>query len=129
MKAWSKRKKAAVLYGVVSLILIFLSMIGLFFGEWASVAVTSVSVLFGFLNLLIYLHGDGDIAPDGLKASFALHALLRCLVLIAALTVSALIVYFSMDEPAQRVRYSMVLLSALPFLTDTAIVVYVGMKE
>ncbi len=104
-------------------------MIGLFFGEWASVAVMSVSALFGFCNLLIYLRSEGDIAPDGLKTSFALHILLRSVVLIAALTASAFIVYFSMGETALRVRYSMVLLSALPFLADTAIVVYVGVKE
>lgn len=119
MGKFSKRKNVITTYLSISLFLLVLSCIGLFFNEWVIIVDVLICAIFGLFNLLLLISSEEDITSDGPKSSFAIHSFLRYVLMGIGFALSALLVYLTMGKDANNIRYIMVVFAALPYFGTT----------
>lgn len=120
LKGFSRMKKLSLYYLIISLVLVLLSCIGLFFNEWVLVVNMAICLVFGYFNLLLFLKSEKDMDKEsGVKTSFALYTFLRYVFMVAGLLISAVLVYFTMGDEPNKYRFFMVVISALAYLSTS----------
>ena len=120
LKGFSRMKKLSLYYLIISLVLVLLSCIGLFFNEWVLVVNMAICLVFGYFNLLLFLKSEKDMDKEsGVKTSFALYTFLRYVFMVAGLLISALLVYLTMGDEPNKYRFLMVVISALAYLSTS----------
>lgn len=120
LKGFSRMKKLSLYYLIISLVLVLLSCIGLFFNEWVLVVNMAICLVFGYFNLLLFLKSEKDMDKEsGVKTSFALYTFLRYVFMVAGLLISALLVYLTMGDEPNKYRFFMVVISALAYLSTS----------
>ena len=120
LKGFSRMKKLSLYYLIISLVLVLLSCIGLFFNEWVLVVNMAICLVFGYFNLLLFLKSEKDMDKEsGVKTSFALYTFLRYVFMVAGLLISALLVYITMGDEPNKYRFFMVVISALAYLSTS----------
>ena len=120
LKGFSRMKKLSLYYLIISLVLVLLSCIGLFFNEWVLVVNMAICLVFGYFNLLLFLKSEKDMDKEsGVKTSFALYTFLRYVFMVTGLLISAVLVYFTMGDEPNKYRFFMVVISALAYLSTS----------
>ena len=120
LKGFSRMKKLSLYYLIISLVLVLLSCIGLFFNEWVLVVNMAICLVFGYFNLLLFLKSEKDMDKEsGVKSSFSLYTFLRYVFMVAGLLISALLVYLTMGDEPNKYRFFMVVISALAYLSTS----------
>lgn len=119
LEKFAKRKSTIITYIVISLFLIALSCISLFFNEWVLIPCVAVCSLFGLFNTLFLISSEQDVGATGPKGTFALFSVFRYISMILGMVISGLLIYLTMGEEIESIRYIMVAIAALPYFGTT----------
>ena len=118
--------RVMVIYLFVCLGLVLLSLLGLIWNDWEVIVSVVSGSIFGALNLLLLIKSAGGINPDEneKKSTISIFAALgavRFVFMILALGLPLLIIWLTMPDPVNKVRYYNIIAAGLPFVF-TAIV-------
>lgn len=116
---FAKRKNTILTYIGISLFLIALSCISLFFNEWVLIPCVAICSLFGLFNTLLLILSEQDVSSNGPKGTLALFPILRYISMTLGIVISALLIYLTMGKTIQSIRYIMVAIAALPYFGTT----------
>ena len=123
----SYMKKVIFYYSLVGVVLVLLSLIGLAFNEWVLIPIVALSSVCGLLTMVMLVKGSEHVTSEGGKGSFSLFTILRFVLMAISIGLSALFVYLTMGEEADKMRYFLAIFSAVPFLFVS--VVLASVKE
>lgn len=96
-------------YILISIIIVALSFVGLFFNEWIVPVTTFICAIFGSGCLALLLKSDPN------KGNFTIYLVLRYVVMAIGLIASGFIVKYTMPEVIDKNRYFILIASALPY--------------
>ncbi len=117
------KKKSLLIYVSICGVLLLCSLIGLFFGIWEITCAYSFGFVFALIYYFLLTKGMSFITPESEGKGiflFYLMTFLRFLCIILSLVLPALIFYFTSDG-ASKFRYLYLILTTLPFLGVTAL--------
>ncbi len=118
--------KAQILYGIISLTLILISLIGLAFNSIEAVVILSICSVFCYFALLINLY-SGTNREKNTLFSVLLISFVRFLLLGAGLILSAIFLYFNNNE-GDNYRYLFLLFGLIPIFISN-LTFYLGSKD
>lgn len=99
----------------ICLFLVALSFIGLFFNEYPLILCVLICSSVNILNTFLLIKST-DANPDSIGGRFIVFSILRFVLLLIGLVLSALIIYLTMGENFNSIRYIMVAIGAIPYL-------------
>ena len=100
----------------ICLVFTMLSFIGLVFGEWVIIVNMAVCSILSLGNVILFVVSKSMINENGPQLSFAVFTLLRYLLMIIGLIVSAVLIYVTMPAEVVNLRYLYILGTSLPFV-------------
>lgn len=116
MKKINYQVKAYLIQLIFSVVLILLSLIGLFFGVWESLVSVSIASVFAFGYLFAMLFGAKRIGVNTKNsAGFLVSTMIRYLLAAVGMFIPALIIKLTEVEP-NKFRYLNVISATIPFL-------------
>lgn len=116
MKKINYQVKAYLIQLIFSVVLILLSLIGLFFGVWESLVSVSIASVFAFGYLFAMLFGAKRIGVNTKNsAGFLASTMIRYLLAAVGMFIPALIIKLTEVEP-NKFRYLNVISATIPFL-------------
>ena len=101
---------------IICFALVLLSLIGLCFGEYAVILCTAICGMVSVISTFLFLKSGNSTPEQGLGTKFAVFTLLRYILMIVGLVLSALCVLFTMGEEVNKYRYLMVAIGAVQYL-------------
>ena len=121
-------KKVIIISSIIYIVIILLSLIGLLFNEYSIVICVSLFSIVSFLNTILLLKSS-NVNPDEGVMKFALYTFLRYFLMVLGLFLSGLIVYFTMGEEINKLRYLIVAAGAIPYLITPLIISFLGKEN
>lgn len=112
------KQKVYLIQLIEVVILILLSLIGLFFSVWEILVSVSIASVFSFIYLFTLVKGMDYVGPSSSpkKAGlFMLFTVIRMVLVFISLLIPALIIKFSASE-VDKLRYLYLIGATLPFL-------------
>ena len=92
------------------------SLICLVFDEWVIIVNMAVCSILSLGNVILFVVSKSMINENGPQLSFAVFTLLRYLLMIIGLIVSAVLIYVTMPAEVVNLRYLYILGTSLPFV-------------
>ena len=121
-------KKVIIISSIIYLALILLSLIGLLFNEYSTILCVSICSIISFINTILLLNSS-NVNPDEGVMKFALYTFFRYFLMVLGLFLSGLIVYFTMGEEINKLRYLIVAAGAIPYLITPLIISFLGKEN
>lgn len=120
-----KDRRILLINSIICFVFVCLSFIGLIFNEYALIICMLICGLISVVNTFLLLKSGNSKPEEGLGIKFTIFTLLRYILMIIGLVISAVVVYLTMGSEVNKYRYLMVALGALPYLvTPIVLVVY-----
>jgi type III secretory pathway component EscU len=117
-------------YTIMIVALILFSCLGLIWKDWEILACVVCGSAFGLADAVLLVKGSETLNPqEEKKTLFYISGVLRYLVIILGVGVPALIVYLTMPNPADKMRYLNILGATVPFLALTITVTLIKPDE
>ena len=101
---------------LICLVFTMLSFVGLVFDEWVIIVNMAVCSILSLGNVILFVISKSMINENGPQLSFAVFTLLRYLLMIIGLIVSAVLIYVTMPQEVVNLRYLYILGTSLPFV-------------
>ena len=101
---------------LICLVFTMLSFVGLVFDEWVIIVNMAVCSILSLGNVILFVVSKSMINENGPQLSFAVFTLLRYLLMIIGLIVSAVLIYVTMPAEVVNLRYLYILGTSLPFV-------------
>ena len=101
---------------LICLVLTMLSFVGWVFDEWVIIVNMAVCSILSLGNVILFVVSKSMINENGPQLSFAVFTLLRYLLMIIGLIVSAVLIYVTMPAEVVNLRYLYILGTSLPFV-------------
>ena len=101
---------------LICLVFTMLSFVGLVFDEWVIIVNMAVCSFLSLGNVILFVVSKSMINENGPQLSFAVFTLLRYLLMIIGLIVSAVLIYVTMPAEVVNLRYLYILGTSLPFV-------------
>ena len=116
MSKLSYKVKAYLIQLIISVVLILLSLIGLFFGVWELVMSVGISSVFAFGYLFVMFVGMKNVTTDTSKSlGFLVSTVVRFLIAAIGILLPALII--KLTDNGDKLRFLNVIAATIPFLT------------
>ncbi len=119
LEKFAKRKSTILTYIIISLFLIALSCVSIFFNEWILIPCVAVCSLFGLINILFLIASEENVGATESNGKFALFSIFRYISMILGMVISGLLIYLTMSEKIELTRYIMIAIAALPYFGTT----------
>lgn len=101
---------------LICLVFTMLSFVGLVFDEWVIIVNMAVCSILSLGNVIFFVVSKSMINENGPQLSFAVFTLLRYLLMIIGLIISAVLIYVTMPQEVVNLRYLYILGTSLPFV-------------
>ena len=101
---------------LICLVFTMLSFVGLVFDEWVIIVNMAVCSILSLGNVILFVVSKSMINENGPQLSFAVFTLLRYLLMIIGLIISAVLIYVTMPAEVVNLRYLYILGTSLPFV-------------
>ena len=101
---------------LICLVFTMLSFVGLVFDEWVIIVNMAVCSILSLGNVILFVISKSMINENGPQLSFAVFTLLRYLLMIIGLIISAVLIYVTMPAEVVNLRYLYILGTSLPFV-------------
>lgn len=119
-----KDRKILLMNSIICLILVCLSFLGLLLNEFALIICMLICGFISVLNTFLFLKSGDSKPEEGLGIKFTIFTLLRYVLMVVGLVLSAVVVYLTMGSEVNKYRYFMVALGALPYLVTPMVLVF-----
>lgn len=119
-----KDRKILLMNSIICLILVCLSFLGLLLNEFALIICMLICGFISVLNTFLFLKSGDSKPEEGLGIKFTIFTLLRYVLMVVGLVLSAVVVYLTMGSEVNKYRYFMVALGALPYLVTPIVLVF-----
>lgn len=119
-----KDRKILLMNSIICLILVCLSFLGLLLNEFALIICMLICGFISVLNTFLFLKSGDSKPEEGLGIKFTIFTLLRYILMVVGLVLSAVVVYLTMGSEVNKYRYFMVALGALPYLVTPMVLVF-----
>ena len=117
--------KILLIHLISCLVLILLSLVGLFFRDWEIFLCITIASIFSLIYSFLLIKGSSFIKPnnDDTKAGlFMLFTFLRFLVVILGLLIPAIIIYF-VDGVDNKLKFLNLIGATIPFALINVILI------
>ena len=111
------KAKAYLFQLIISVAIVLISLIGLFFGIWELVMSTGIASVFAFIYLFFMIWGANGISVNTSKsAKFLISTLIRFIIAAIGILIPALIIRLTEGAEPNKLRYLNVIAATIPFL-------------
>lgn len=123
-----------LIYGLLCLLFILLSLLGLIWKDWEIVLSMASGSLFGAINLLLLLKSANGVGPDEKSKTstisiFAALSAVRFIFMILAIGLPVLVIWLTMPDPVNKVRYYNIIAAGLPFIFTSIVTAVVKPED
>ncbi len=127
-KKLSYLSKSILMYLASVVVLCLISLIGLVWGDYYVLTSLAISSACALINLILLIKASEGLKPDAKKSSMAILAtgnFFRLLMMIAAIGLSALVIFLTNSDSENKIIYLNILASGVPFFVMTGVLAIV----
>lgn len=132
IKKLSFIKRLALIYLLICFVLLGLSFLGLVWGDWEIIFCFGIGTIFGLLNIVLMVKGIDVLSPDAKSSKMwivYISYLTRFILVAAGLTISTVVIWKTMPDPAVKLRYLNLLGTGIPYFISALATILVNPEE
>lgn len=131
-KKLSYLTKSCLVYAIIVIILIGLSLIGLFWNNYYITTSLAISGVCACINMVLLIKSGDGLKPDAKKSEMAMLGagqFIRFLMMFLAIGLSALVIYLTKSAEQDKIVYMNILASGVPFFAMTGVLAMIRPSE